>query len=131
MRQSSAAMQVERTLGGRRDELAQDLQKEQAGWRDEQQKLQAQAKSLTSEQIQTRERSLQARVMKAQRDFRNRNRIIQEAAQVSLGQIERELVQVIQKVPAAQPMNTGMLSALVRQHVAGKNIINQFLVLQK
>lgn len=125
MRQSSAAMQVERTLGGRRDALAQDLQKEQAGWRDEQQTLQAQAKSLSSEQIQSRERSLQNRVMKAQRDFRNRNRIIQEAAQVSLGQIERELVQVIQKVAASHGMNLVLHSEQVALHVDGQDITNE------
>ncbi|KXV45401.1 hypothetical protein AD944_15800 [Acetobacter tropicalis] len=125
MRQSSAAMQVERVLGSRRDALAQDLQKEQAGWRDEQQKLQAQAKTMTSDQIQTRERSLQARVMKAQRDFRNRNRIIQEAAQVSLGQIERELVQVIQKVAASHGMNLVLHSEQVALHVDGQDITNE------
>lgn len=124
MRQSSAAMQVERILGGRRDALAQDLQKEQAGWRDEQQTLQAQAKTMTSDQIQSRERSLQSRVMKAQRDFRNRNRIIQEAAQVSLGQIERELVQVIQKVAAARGMNLVLHSEQVALHVDGQDVTN-------
>ncbi|MFT8467235.1 OmpH family outer membrane protein [Acetobacter syzygii] len=128
MRQASAAMQVERVLGGRRDALAQDLQREQAGWRDEQQTLQAQAKSLTSDQIQTRERSLQAKVMKAQRDFRNRNRIIQEAAQVSLGQIERELVQVIQKVASAHGMNLVLHSEQVALHVDGQDITNEVAV---
>ncbi|GBQ50283.1 outer membrane protein OmpH [Acetobacter ghanensis DSM 18895] len=121
-------MQVERVLGGRRDALAQDLQREQAGWRDEQQTLQAQAKSLTSDQIQTRERSLQAKVMKAQRDFRNRNRIIQEAAQVSLGQIERELVQVIQKVASAHGMNLVLHSEQVALHVDGQDITNEVAV---
>ncbi|PCD79586.1 OmpH family outer membrane protein [Acetobacter orleanensis] len=125
MRQSMAAMQVERTLGGRRDALAQDLQKEQAGWRDEQQTLQAQAKSMSSDQIQSRERSLQNRVMKAQRDFRNRNRIIQEAAQVSLGQIERELVQVIQKVAASHGMNLVLHSEQIALHVDGQDITNE------
>ncbi|MFT9399235.1 OmpH family outer membrane protein [Acetobacter sp.] len=125
MSQSSAGMQVERILGARRDALAQDLQKEQAGWRDEQQKLQAQAKSMTSDQIQTRERSLQTRVMKAQQSFRNRNRIIQEAAQVSLGQIERELVQVIQKVAAAHGMNLVLHSEQVALHVDGQDITNE------
>lgn len=125
MRQSSAAMQVERILGARRDGLAQDLQKEQAGWRDEQQKLQAQAKSLTSDQIQSRERNLQNRVMKAQQSFRNRNRIIQEAAQVSLGQIERELVQVIQKVASAHGMNLVLHSDQVALHVDGQDITNE------
>ncbi|MCP1214849.1 OmpH family outer membrane protein [Acetobacter orientalis] len=125
MRQSSAAAQVERILGARRDELAQDLQKEQAGWRDEQQKLQAQAKSMTSDQIQSRERNLQSRVMKAQQTFRNRNRIIQEAAQVSLGQIERELVQVIQKVASAHGMNLVLHSEQVALHVDGQDITNE------
>ena len=105
MRLSSAAQQAERVLGARRDELARDAQKEQAGWRDEQQKLQAQAKNMASDQIQQRERHLQERVISAQRDFRNRNRVVQEAAQVSLGQIERELVQIIRQVASSRGMN--------------------------
>jgi Skp family chaperone for outer membrane proteins len=105
MRLATAAQQAERVLGARRDGLAADAQKEQASWRDEQQKLQAQAKNMASDQIQLRERHLQERVMAAQRDFRNRNRIVQEAAQVSLGQIERELVQIIRQVAASRGMN--------------------------
>ncbi|ATU73482.1 hypothetical protein CFR78_06740 [Komagataeibacter rhaeticus] len=105
MRLSSAAQQAERVLGARRDDLAREAQKEQAGWRDEQQKLQGQAKTMSSDQIQTSERKLQERVIAAQKDFRNRNRIIQEAAQVSLGQIERELVQIIRQLAASRGMN--------------------------
>ncbi|MCE2576374.1 OmpH family outer membrane protein [Komagataeibacter sp. FNDCR2] len=105
MRLSSAAQQAERVLGARRDDLARDAQKEQAGWRDEQQKLQGQARTMSSDQIQASERKLQERVIAAQKDFRNRNRIIQEAAQVSLGQIERELVQIIRQVAASHGMN--------------------------
>ncbi|MBV1833210.1 OmpH family outer membrane protein [Novacetimonas pomaceti] len=105
MRLSTAAQQAERVLGARRDELARDAQKEQASWRDEQQKLQGQARSMTSDQIQANERKLQERVIAAQKNFRNRNRIIQEAAQVSLGQIERELVQIIRQVAASRSMN--------------------------
>ncbi|MCE2565939.1 OmpH family outer membrane protein [Komagataeibacter sp. FNDCF1] len=105
MRLSSAAQQAERVLGARRDDLAREAQKEQAGWRDEQQKLQGQAKTMSSDQIQTSERKLQERVIAAQKDFRNRNRIIQEAAQVALGQIERELVQIIRQLAASRGMN--------------------------
>ena len=103
MRQSVAAQQVEKVLGARRDKLNQDAQKEQASWRDLQQQIQN--SKLGQEQLATRERALQQRVTAAQRDFRNRNRIIQEAAQVSLGQIERELVQVIRQVASARGMN--------------------------
>ena len=104
MRQSSAAQQVEKVLGARRDKLNQDAQKEQAGWRDTQQQIQS-TKGQTNEQLQGRVRALQARVQTAQKDFRNRNRIIQDAAQVAIGQIERELVQVIKQVSAAHGMN--------------------------
>lgn len=103
MRQSTAAQQVEKSLGARRDKLNQDAQKEQATWRDLQQQIQN-AKG-SPDQLQARERSLQQRVLQAQRDFRNRNRILQEAAQVSLGQVERELVQVIRQVASARGMN--------------------------
>lgn len=125
MRQSYAAAQVERVLGARRDALARDVQKEQASWRSEQQKLQTQAASWTPAQIQAHEHSLQARILKAQKEFRNRNRIIQEAAQVSLGQIERELVVVLQKVSAAHGMNLVFHSEQVALHVDGQDITNE------
>ena len=105
MHASFAAQQVEKVLGARRDKLNQDAQKEQAAWRETQQQIQAAAKGLTQDQVQGRVRALQARVQSAQKDFRNRNRIIQEAAQVALGQIERELVQVIKQVSASHGMN--------------------------
>ncbi len=105
MHASFAAQQVEKVLGARRDKLNQDAQKEQAAWRETQQQIQAAAKGLTQDQVQGRVRALQARVQAAQKDFRNRNRIIQEAAQVAIGQIERELVQVIKQVSASHGMN--------------------------
>lgn len=125
MRQSSAGQQIERELGARRDALAQDAQRAQAGWRDEQQKLQASAKNMSADQIQSQERNLQATVMKAQRQFRDRNRIIQEAAQVALGQIERELVQVIQHVAASHGMNMILHSEQVALHVDGQDITTE------
>ncbi len=105
MHASSAAQQVEKVLGARRDKLNGDAQKEQAAWRETQQQIQAAAKGLSQDQVQGRVRALQARVQAAQKDFRNRNRIIQEAAQVAIGQIERELVQVIKQVSASHGMN--------------------------
>ncbi|GEN61974.1 OmpH family outer membrane protein [Acetobacter oeni] len=125
MRQSLAGQQVERELGGRRDNLARDAQRAQGGWRDEQQKLQASAKNMAAEQIQSQERALQSKVMTAQRQFRDRNRIIQEAAQVALGQIERELVQVIQHVASSHGMNLVLHSEQVALHVDGQDITNE------
>ncbi len=105
MRQSSAAQQVEAVLGARRDKLNQDAKREQQGWNETRQQIQATAKTMTQDQLQARVAALQARVRAAQKDFTNRNRVIQEAAQVAIGQIERELVQVIKQVSASHGMN--------------------------
>lgn len=125
MRLSSAAAEAQRVLGERRDKLAAAAQKEQAGWRAEQQKLQESARTLTSEQIQLRERHLQERRAKAQRDFANRARIIQEAANVSLNQIERELVRIVRQVAASHTMNLVLHSEQVALHVDGQDITEE------
>ncbi|GBQ92886.1 OmpH family outer membrane protein [Asaia krungthepensis] len=125
MRLSSAAAEAQRVLGERRDKLAAAAQKEQAGWRAEQQKLQESARTLTSEQIQLRERHLQERRANAQRDFANRARIIQEAANVSLNQIERELVRIVRQVAASHSMNLVLHSEQVALHVDGQDITEE------
>ena len=104
MHASTAAEQVERVLGARRDKLNQDVQHEQIALRDMQTELE-QSKGLTQEQGRARARTLIAREQHDQQDFKNRQRVIQEAAQVALGQIERELVQVIRQVAASRGMN--------------------------
>ena len=123
MRVSTAAQEVQRVLGARRDALNADAQKEQASWREIQQQIQNSKAS--PEKLQARERALQQRVLKAQRDFRNRNRILQEAAQVSLGQVERELVQVIRQVAAARGMNLVLHREQVALNVNGFDITDQ------
>ncbi len=81
MRASTAAQQVEKAIGERREKLNEDAQKEQAAWRDLQQPLANAARQLTPDQIRAKERELQERITNAQKSFRDRNRIIQEAAQ--------------------------------------------------
>ncbi len=114
MRVSTAAQEVERVLGGRRQKLNEEAQKEQAAWRDLQQQLMNQRGSLSADQIRSKERELQERVTNAQRSFRERERVIQEAAQYSLAQIERVLVAVIREVAESRGMNL----VLHRQQVA-------------
>jgi Skp family chaperone for outer membrane proteins len=105
MRASTAAQQVERVLGERRDKLGQDAQKEQAAWREMQQSLANQRGSLNPDQVRAKERELQERITNAQKQFRDRNLIIQEAAQYSLSQIERTLIAVIRQVSESRGMN--------------------------
>jgi Skp family chaperone for outer membrane proteins len=105
MRACSAAQEIERTIGQRRQKLNEDAQKEQTAWRDLQQQLASQRGGLSPEQIRTKERELQERITNAQRQFRERNRVIQEAAQFALAQIERTLVAVIRQMAESRGMN--------------------------
>ncbi len=114
MRASTAAQEIERVIGGRRAKLNQDAQKEQAAWRDMQQALVNDRAKLKPDQIRARERALQDRITTAQRQFRDRNRIIQEEGQYALGQIEQTLISVIRQVSESRGMNL----VLHRQQVA-------------
>lgn len=120
MRASSAAQQVEKTIGERREKLNEDAQKEQTAWRDLQQALANQRTGLSADQIRTKERELQERITNSQRQLRDRNRFIQESAQVGLAQIERTLIGVIRQVAESRGMNL----VLRREQVALN--INEF-----
>jgi Skp family chaperone for outer membrane proteins len=125
MRASAAAQQVEKVIGERRNKLNEDAQKEQAAWRDMQQSLANDRAKLSSEQVRARERELQERITNAQRQFRDRNRIIQEAAQYALAQIERTLIAVIRQVAEARGMNLVLHRAQVALNVNQFDITDQ------
>jgi Skp family chaperone for outer membrane proteins len=114
MRASTAAQQIDRVIGERRQKVSEDAQKEQASWRDIQQTLANQRSTMSPDQIRAKERELQERITSAQRQFRERNRVIQEAAQVSLNQIQAVLIGVIRQVAESRGMNL----VLHRQQVA-------------
>jgi len=117
MRASTAAQQVEKVVGERRDKLNEDAQKEQVAWRDLQQALANQRASLSADQIRAKERELQERITNSQRQFRDRNRFIQEAAQVGLAQIERMLIATIRQVAESRGMNLVLHRAQVALNI--------------
>jgi Skp family chaperone for outer membrane proteins len=125
MRASYAAQAVDKVIGDRREKLNQDAQKEQAAWRDLQQQLANQGSTMSPEQRRTKERELQDRITAAQKQFRDRNRIIQEAAQYSVGQIERTLVAVIRQVADSRGMNLVLHRAQVALNVNEFDITEQ------
>jgi len=102
---SSAGLQLRNTISKRREKLQEDAQKEQQAWRDTEQTLANERGKLSVEQIRARERALQERVATAQRKFRERAKIIQEAGQYAEIQIRRVLSLVVQRVAASRGMN--------------------------
>lgn len=125
MRASTGAQQVEKTIGERREKLNEDAQKEQVIWREMQQGLANDRSKLSADQIRSREKELQDRITSAQRTFRDRNRIIQQAGQYGLAQIERVLVSVIRQVAESHGMNIVLHRAQVALNVNEFDITDQ------
>jgi Skp family chaperone for outer membrane proteins len=112
-RLSAAFNQVREEIERRRGRLNDDLQREQARWREEQATLAAARATMQPEQLRARERELQDRITDAQRIFRDRSRAIDTAAQGGLQQIEQALGAVIRQVASSRGINLVLPRALV------------------
>ncbi len=104
-RQSSAAQAVSRIIGERKEKLRLEVEHAQTSWRELGQQFQAELPKMTQAAAQAKERSLRDRVNAERRALQDKERIIQEAAQVSAGQIERTLVGIIRQVADSHGMN--------------------------
>lgn len=102
---SVAYQAADKTMSERRQKLNEDAQKEQVVLRDLGQKLANERAKLSADQIRAKERELQEHITESRRKFTERGRIIQEASQYALAQIERTLSDVVQRVAAARGMN--------------------------
>ena len=113
MRVSTAYQQADKELGVRRQKLNEDAQKEQIALRDLGQALANERGKLAPDQIRAREKELQDRITDSRRKFSERNRIIQEAGQYVMAQIDRTLEQVAQQAALSRGVNLVLNRALV------------------
>jgi Skp family chaperone for outer membrane proteins len=105
LRVSTAYQTAYKELNARGQKLNEDAQKEQAALRDLGQQFAAERPKLSPEQIRTKEKEIQDRATEAQRRFGERNRIIQEAGQYVMLQINRTMEQVAQQVALSRGIN--------------------------
>ena len=105
MRTSVAAQAVDKELGSRRQKLNEDEQKEQQTLHDLNQQLANDRAKLSAEQVRVRERDLQDRFNELRRRFAARERIIQDAGQFCVVQIQRTMTAVVQQVAASRNIN--------------------------
>jgi Skp family chaperone for outer membrane proteins len=105
MRASTAFQQADKEFVVRRQKLNEDAQKEQVTLRDLGQQLANDRPKLTPEQIRTREKDLQDRIAESRRVFGERNRVIQEASQYVMAQIDRAVEMVTQQVAISRGIN--------------------------
>ncbi len=113
LRVSTAYQQADRELGQRRQRLSDDAQKEQNTLRDLGQAFANERAKLTPEQIRAREKEYADRVNDSRRKFSERGRIIQEAGQYVMGQIERTIELVTQQVSVSRGVNVVLSRAQV------------------
>jgi Skp family chaperone for outer membrane proteins len=105
LRVSTAYQAAYKELNARGQKLNEDAQKEQVTLRDLGQALANDRAKMSPEQIRNRERDIQDRATEAQRRFGERNRIIQEASQYVMMQINRTMEQVAQQVALSRGIN--------------------------
>ncbi len=105
LRISTAYQQADKELSARRSKLNEDGQKEQNALRELGQTFANERAKLTPEQIRAREKEYADRVNESRRKFSERARVIQEAGQYVMAQIERVIEQVAQQVAASRGVN--------------------------
>jgi Skp family chaperone for outer membrane proteins len=102
---STAYQAAYKELNARGQKLNEDAQKEQGALRDLGQAFASERAKLSPEQIRTKEKEIQERATEAQRRFGERNRIIQEAGQYVMMQINRTMEQAAQQVALSRGIN--------------------------
>jgi len=105
LRISTAYQLADKELTARRGRVNDDGQKEQNTLRELGQSFANERGKLTPEQIRTREKEYADRVNDSRRKFSERARIVQEAGQYVMAQIERVIEQVAQQVAASRSVN--------------------------
>jgi Skp family chaperone for outer membrane proteins len=105
LRVSTAYQLADKELASRRTKVDEDGQKEQNTLRELGQNFANERAKLTPEQIRAREKEYADRVNDSRRKFSERARIIQEAGQYVMAQIERVIEQVAQQVAASRGVN--------------------------
>jgi Skp family chaperone for outer membrane proteins len=105
LRVSAAYQQADKELAARRNKINEDGQKEQNALRELGQTFANERAKLTPEQIRAREKEYADRVNDSRRAFSERARIVQEAGQYVMAQIERVIETVAQQVAASRGVN--------------------------
>jgi Skp family chaperone for outer membrane proteins len=105
LRVSTAYQAAYKELNARGQKLNEDAQKEQNALRELGQVFASERPKMTPEQIRAKEREITDRATEAQRKFGERNRIIQEAGQYVMAQVNRTMEQVAQQVALSRGIN--------------------------
>ena len=125
MRASTAAQQVEKMIGERREKLNEDAQKEQAAWRDMQQALANQRAAQRPTRSAPRSASCRSGSPTRRRPSATATASSRKRRSTALAQIERMLIAVIRQVAESRGMNLVLHRAQVALNVNEFDITEQ------
>ena len=121
MAQSTAVQKLQTELGARREALVKDVRAEDGQLQALRQSIIKAGKAPTPEQQQ----DLQKRVMADRTKFGNRNRILEEDAQVALNQVQREMQQIVSAIAASRGMTLVLQAGTAALHDNSLDISDQ------
>lgn len=121
MGQSVAVQKIEKELGTRRESLVSDVRAEETQLQGIRQGILKSGKAPTPAQQQ----ELQKRVMDDRTKFGNRNRILEEDAQVGLNQVQREIQQIVSAIARARGMTMVLQAGTAALHDNTLDISNE------
>ena len=105
LRSSVAYQAVQKEMQGRQNSLNSDAQKEQARWREMNQTLTDQQKNETADQYATKQKQLQDTISDAEKQFKARDQLNQDAANYASEQIQAVLNEIVQQVADSRGIN--------------------------
>jgi Skp family chaperone for outer membrane proteins len=105
LRSSSAYQAVQKEMAARKAALDADAQKEQSVWREMNQALTDQQKTLPADQLAAKQKALQDRVNDATKQFQTRDQHNQDAANYAFAQIQQVLTSILNQVAESHGMN--------------------------
>ena len=105
LRSSAAYVAVQKEMAVRQDKLNSDAQQEQAVWREMNQTLTDQQKTISADQYAEKQKELQDRIAAKEKEFKARDQLNQDAANYAYEQIQQVLNSIVQQVAESRSMN--------------------------
>lgn len=105
LRSSTAYQAVQKEMTDRQNKLNSDAQTEQAAWREQNQEITDQQKTLTADQLSAKQAALQDRISNAEKLFKARDQRNQDAANYAYEQINQVLNNIVAQVAQSRGMN--------------------------
>ena len=125
LRSSTAYQTVQKVMQTRQDKLTADAQQEQAKWREMNQQITDQQKTLTAEAFAAKQAALQDEISNVEKEYKARDQRNQDAANYAYAEINQVLQSIVGQVAQSRNMNMILSQTQVVLNIGEFNISAQ------